>query len=60
MTPSRDISRLIEIMAALRDPEVRRAYQDELRATAADPAKHRAFLLRSSMIQSLRDLEKVA
>lgn len=43
-----------------RDPEVRRAHHDELRATAADPAKHRAFLLRTSMIQSLRDLEKVA
>ncbi len=42
-----------------RDPEVRRAYHDDLRATAADPAKHRAFLLRSSMIQSLRDLEAV-
>ncbi len=43
-----------------REPEVRRAYHDELRATAADPAKHRAFLLRTSMIQSLRDLEQVA
>jgi 3-(3-hydroxy-phenyl)propionate hydroxylase len=43
-----------------RDPEVRRAYHDELRATAADPGKHRAFLLRTSMIQSLRDLEQVA
>jgi 3-(3-hydroxy-phenyl)propionate hydroxylase len=43
-----------------RDPQVRRAYHDELRATAADPAKHRAFLLRSSMIQSLRDLEQVS
>lgn len=43
-----------------RDPAVRRAYHDELRATAADPASHRAFLLRSSMIQSLRDLEEVA
>ncbi|MBR0672297.1 FAD-dependent oxidoreductase [Neoroseomonas soli] len=43
-----------------RDPGIRRAYHDDLRATAADPAKHRAFLLRSSMIQSLRDLEAVA
>ncbi|HWT09330.1 MAG TPA: FAD-dependent monooxygenase [Roseomonas sp.] len=43
-----------------RDPAVRKAHHDELRATAADPAKHRAFLLRSSMIQSLRDLEQVA
>ncbi len=43
-----------------RDPEQRRAYHDELRATVADPAKHRAYLLRSAMIQSLRDLEQVA
>ncbi|MGG5810593.1 FAD-dependent oxidoreductase [Falsiroseomonas sp. CW058] len=43
-----------------RDPAVRRAFHDELRATVADPARHRAYLLRSSMIQSLRDLEEVA
>ena len=43
-----------------RDPAARRAYHDELRATVADPARHRAYLLRSSMIQSLRDLETVA
>jgi len=43
-----------------RDPAVRRAYHDDLRGIAADPAKHHAYLLRSSMIQSLRDLEEVA
>ncbi|WP_426956114.1 FAD-dependent oxidoreductase [Muricoccus radiodurans] len=43
-----------------RDPAVREAHHDELRAIAADPERHRAFLLRSSMIQSLRDLEAVA
>ena len=43
-----------------RDPAERAAYYDELRRTAADPAKARAYLLRSSMIQSLRDLEDVA
>ena len=43
-----------------RDPEQRRAYHDELRATVADPARHRAYLLRSAMIQSLRDLKAVA
>ncbi len=43
-----------------RDPATRRAYHDELRAIEADPAKHRAHLLRSSLIQSLRDLEEVA
>lgn len=42
-----------------RDPAVRRAYHEELRGIVADPAKHRAYLLRSSMIQSLRDLEDV-
>ncbi|PWS37828.1 FAD-binding protein [Falsiroseomonas bella] len=43
-----------------RDPAVRKAYHDELRGIVADPEKHRAYLLRSSMIQSLRDLEDVA
>lgn len=42
------------------DPEKRNAYHDELRATVADPDKHLAYVLRSSMIQSLRDLEDVA
>lgn len=43
-----------------RDPAARSAYHDELRATVADLERHRTFLLRSSMIQSLRDLEQVA
>jgi 3-(3-hydroxy-phenyl)propionate hydroxylase len=47
-------------MMAERDPEARKAYHDELRAIAADSEKHRAYLLRSSMIQSLRDLDAVA
>lgn len=42
-----------------REPAAREAYFDEMRRTAADPAKARAYLLRSSMIQSLRDLESV-
>lgn len=42
------------------DPEKRRAYHDELKATVADPQKHRAYVLKSSMIQSLRDLDEVA
>ena len=42
------------------DPAKREAAFDEMRATVADPAKHRAFLLRGSLIQSLRDLEDVA
>ncbi len=43
-----------------RDPAVRKAYHDDLRATVADPVKHHAYLLRSSMIQSLRAREAVA
>ncbi len=43
-----------------RDPAARAAHHDELRATVADPTRHRAYLLRSSMIQSLRELEAVA
>lgn len=42
------------------DPQKRQAYYDDLRATADDPARHKAFVMRSSMIQSLRDLESVA
>lgn len=42
------------------DPAKRRAYHDELRATVDDPKKHLAYVMRSSMIQSLRDLEDVA
>jgi 3-(3-hydroxy-phenyl)propionate hydroxylase len=43
-----------------RDAAQREAYFDDMRRTAADREKSRAYLLRSSMIQSLRDLEAVA
>jgi 3-(3-hydroxy-phenyl)propionate hydroxylase len=43
-----------------RDPAARAAYHDELRRTVADRAAHKAFLMRSSMIQSLRDLAAAA
>jgi len=43
-----------------REPEARKAYYDELRRTADDPEKHRTYVMRTSMIQSLRDVEKVA
>ena len=36
------------------DPQLRRSRLDELRSVAADPAKARAFLLRSSLIESVR------
>ncbi len=48
-----------QIMAE-NDPEARRAYHDDLRAIAADPVRHKEYLMKSSMLQSLRDLEKVA
>lgn len=42
------------------DPAARAAHHDELRAIAADPVRHKAYLMRSSMIQSLQDLEQIA
>jgi 3-(3-hydroxy-phenyl)propionate hydroxylase len=42
------------------DPAVRLAYQNDLRQTVADPVRHRDYVLRTSMIQSLRDLKAVA
>ena len=42
-----------------RDPAVRAASQNELRRAAADPAKARAFLLKTSMIDALRAAEAV-
>jgi 3-(3-hydroxy-phenyl)propionate hydroxylase len=41
------------------DPAARKAYHDELRATVADPVQHKAYLMRSSMIESLRELESI-
>ena len=37
-----------------KDPAVRAKNNDALRATAADPAAHRAYLLRASLIDSVR------
>ena len=42
-----------------REPAARRAYYDELRRTVEDPHQHRDYVMRTSMIQSLRDVEKV-
>ena len=39
------------------DPEVRKKNLDDLRAIAADPARARQFLLRTSMIASQRRAE---
>ena len=41
------------------DPIQRLAYYDELKATVADENKHKDYVMRSSMITSLRELEKV-
>jgi len=42
-----------------REPEARRAYYDDLRRIADDPEKHRTYVMRTSMIQSLRDVEAI-
>jgi 3-(3-hydroxy-phenyl)propionate hydroxylase len=42
------------------DPTVRKRNQDELRRTAEDPVRARAFLLRASLIESLREAEAIA
>jgi 3-(3-hydroxy-phenyl)propionate hydroxylase len=47
-------------LLAERDPAVRRKNHDELRRTAEDPKLARAFLLRSSLIESLREAERIA
>jgi 3-(3-hydroxy-phenyl)propionate hydroxylase len=41
------------------DPSVRKRNQDDLRRTAEDPARARAFLLRASLIESLREAERI-
>jgi 3-(3-hydroxy-phenyl)propionate hydroxylase len=43
-----------------KDPAVRRKNHEELARTAADPKLARAFLLRSSLIESLREAEQIA
>jgi 3-(3-hydroxy-phenyl)propionate hydroxylase len=43
-----------------RDPAVRRRNHDELRRTAEDPQLARKFLLRTSLIESLREAEQIA
>jgi 3-(3-hydroxy-phenyl)propionate hydroxylase len=46
-------------LLAEKDPAVRKRHQDELRRTAEDPARARAFLLRASLIESLREAEQI-
>jgi 3-(3-hydroxy-phenyl)propionate hydroxylase len=42
-----------------KDPDVQRKRQQEFMATAADPQKARAFLMKTSMIQSLREAAQI-
>ena len=42
------------------DPEKRKLALDELRITAADPVKHKQFLMRSSLIESVRKSKSMA
>jgi 3-(3-hydroxy-phenyl)propionate hydroxylase len=42
-----------------RDPEVRKRNHDELRRSADNPVLARQFLLRTSLIESLREAEKI-
>jgi 3-(3-hydroxy-phenyl)propionate hydroxylase len=43
-----------------RDPRVRQANFDELRRTAADPRLHKQFLMRTSLIESVRKSSGIA
>ena len=47
-------------MLNTREPAARQAYYDDLRRIADDPALHRDYVMRTSMIQSLRDCAAVA
>jgi len=42
-----------------RDPKVRQAHFDELRRTVADPALHKRFLMRTSLIESVRRAREI-
>jgi 3-(3-hydroxy-phenyl)propionate hydroxylase len=45
---------------AEKDPAVRKRNHDQLRRTAEDPKLARAYLLRTSLIESLREAEQMA
>jgi 3-(3-hydroxy-phenyl)propionate hydroxylase len=47
-------------LLAEKDPAVRKRNQDELRRTAEDPVRARTFLLRASLIESLREAKQIA
>ena len=43
-----------------RDPETRRKYREEMQRASEDPALAKRFLMRTSLIDSLRDAAQVA
>ncbi len=43
-----------------RTPEARQAAMDELRATCADPARHKGWVMNASLIKGLRELDEIA
>jgi len=47
-------------LLAEKDPAVRKKNHEQLRRTAEDPKLARAFLLRTSLIESLREAEQIA
>src|SRR5262249_15708102 len=42
------------------DPKIRRSNLDELRAKSEDPARHKEFLMHTSLIESARKAELIA
>ena len=42
-----------------RDPKLRQANFDHLRRTAADPALHKQFLMRTSLLESVRKARQI-
>jgi 3-(3-hydroxy-phenyl)propionate hydroxylase len=42
-----------------RDPATRERHFDELRRTADDPVKHKAFLMRASLLESVRRIKNI-
>ena len=43
-----------------RDPETRQKYREEMQRAAEDPVLAKKFLMRTSLIDSLRDVKRIA
>jgi 3-(3-hydroxy-phenyl)propionate hydroxylase len=46
-------------MMAAKTPQERKLFHDDMRAVVADVKRHHEFVLKSSMIASLRDAEAI-